>query len=53
MVALVSPAPQAASDDIYAARLAQAATAYSAAERAAIEATFELARKRYGDALTS
>ena len=53
MVALVSPAPQAASDDIYAARITQAATAYSAAERAAIEATFELARKRYGDALTS
>ena len=53
MVALVHTAPQAAPDDVYAARIAQAASAYAPAERAAIEAAFELARKRYGDALSS
>ena len=53
MVAFVHAAPQAASDDIYAARIAQAASGYTAAERTAIEAAFELARKRYGDSLTS
>ncbi|HEX3136074.1 MAG TPA: HD domain-containing protein, partial [Casimicrobiaceae bacterium] len=53
MVALVTSAPQAASDDLYAARVAQAASGYTATERTAIEATFELARKRYGNALTA
>ena len=53
MVALVTSAPQAASDDLYAARIAQAASGYTPAERTAIEAAFELARKRYGNALTA
>ena len=53
MVALVTSAPQAASDDLYAARIAQAASGYTPPERTAIEAAFELARKRYGNALTS
>jgi GTP pyrophosphokinase len=53
MVALVHAAPQAASDDIYAARVAQAANGYTADERAAIEAAFEHARKGYGETLTS
>jgi GTP pyrophosphokinase len=53
MVALTHAAPNVASSDALAARIAQAALAYSAAERAAIEAAFELARKRYGDAQTS
>ncbi len=53
MVALVTSAPQAESDDLYAARIAQAASGYTPAERTAIEAAFELARKRYGNALTA
>jgi len=53
MVALINAASSTESADVYAARIAQAATGYSAAERAAIEAAFELARSRYGDALTS
>ena len=53
MVALIHSPPEAATSDAYAARVAQAASGYSAAERAAIEAAFALARKRYGDALTS
>ncbi len=53
MVALIHSPPEAATSDAYAARVAQAASGYSAPERAAIEAAFALARKRYGDALTS
>jgi GTP pyrophosphokinase len=45
--------PNVASPDVLAARIAQAANGYAAAERASIEAAFQLARKRYGDALTS
>jgi GTP pyrophosphokinase len=57
MVALIHVAPQAASSaalsTAYAARVAQAASGYTAAERTAIEAAFELARKRYGDSPTA
>ncbi len=53
MVALIHAEPQAASSDAYAARVAQAASGYTAAERAAIEAAFALARRGYGDARTS
>ncbi|MGH8713355.1 MAG: HD domain-containing protein, partial [Casimicrobiaceae bacterium] len=53
MVALVHAAPQAASDDICAARIAQAASGYAPDDRAAIAAAFALARRHYGDAVTS
>ena len=53
MVALTHAAPDAAASDASAARVAQAASAYAPAERAAITAAYELARRRYGDAVTS
>ncbi len=55
MVALIhtAPASRVVRRVAYAARVAQAASGYTAAERTAIEAAFELARKRYGDAPTA
>jgi GTP pyrophosphokinase len=61
MVALIHTAPEAASSaassiassTLYAQRVAQAASGYTAGERTAIDAAFELARSRYGDATTA
>jgi GTP pyrophosphokinase len=53
MTALIHTAPETAAPDPFAARVAQAASGYAPAERAAIAAAFDLARKRYGDAVTS
>jgi GTP pyrophosphokinase len=50
MVALIQSTPETAKSDAFAAGVEHAASGYAPAERAAIVAAFELARKRYGDA---